>query len=116
MAVHRVVPDLATRSLPAAEDFYRAVFGFQVVMDLGWIITLADPGRPGVQVSLMSHDETAPVIPDVSIQVDDVDACHEAAVRTGVEIIHPLTDESWGVRRFFLRDPDGHVINVLSHS
>ncbi len=84
-------------------------------MDHGWIVTLADPGGSGAQLSLMTHDETAPVIPDASVHVDDVDACHAAAVESGAEIVHPLTDEPWGVRRFFVRDPDGHVINVLSH-
>ena len=63
----------------------------------------------------MTHDATAPVVPDASIQVDDVDACHAAAVRTRAEIAHPLTEEPWGGRRCFGRDPDGHVINVLSH-
>jgi len=53
----------------------------------------------------MTHDATAPVIPDVSVQVDDVDACHAAAVQTGVEIVYPLTLEPWDVRRFFARDP-----------
>jgi predicted enzyme related to lactoylglutathione lyase len=63
----------------------------------------------------MTHDATAPVIPDVSVQVDDVDACHAAAVQAGAEIAHPLTLEPRGVRRFFARDPDRQVINVLSH-
>ena len=115
MGVHRVVPDLSSRSLEAAKEFYGEVLGLQVVMDLGWIVTLADPLTPGAQISLMTHDATAPVTPDASVEVDDVDACHAAAVDRGAEIIHPLTDEPWGVRRFFVRDPDGHVINVLSH-
>ncbi len=54
-------------------------------------------------------------MPDVSIQVDNVDATYAAALQAGSEIVHPLTDEPWGVRRFFVRDPDGHVINVLGH-
>ena len=115
MGVRRVVPDLTSQSLEAPKDFYGEVFGLQPVMDHGWIMTLADPSRPGVQISFMTHDETAPVIPDVSIEVDDVDGCHAAAVERGAEIVHPLTDEAWGVRRFFVRDRDGHVINVLSH-
>ncbi len=114
MGVHRVVPDLASQSLGRARAFYGDVLGLQPVMDHGWIVTLADPERPSAQISLMTHDETAPVIPEASIQVDDVDAVHAAAVRAGAEIVHPLTDEPWGVRRFFLRDPDGHVINILS--
>ena len=115
MGVQRVVPDLSSSSLETATVFYRDVLGLQPVMDHGWIVTLADPDRPQAQISLMTHDATAPVIPDASIQVDDVDACHDAAVRTGAEIVHPLTDEPWGVRRFFVRDPDGHVLSVLSH-
>jgi len=55
------------------------------------------------------------VVPVASIEVDDVDAAYALAVERGAEIVHPLTDEPWGVRRFFVRDPDGHVLNVLSH-
>lgn len=115
MSVKRVVPDLLSRSLEDAKAFYGRILGLEPVMDHGWIVTLADPSRPGMQISLMTHDETAPVVPSVSVQVDDVDAAHEAAVREGAEIVHPLTDEPWGVRRFFVRDPDGNVINVLGH-
>lgn len=114
MSVRRIVPNLSSRSTAEAADFYRAVLELEVVMDHGWIATLADPTR-SLQLSFMTHDETAPVSPDVSIEVDDVDAAHAAAVEHGAEIVHPLTDEPWGVRRFFLRDPDGHVINVLAH-
>ena len=115
MTVYRVVPDLTGSSTAAATAFYRAVVGLEPVMDLGWIVTLADPADPRIQLSLMTHDATAPVAPDVSIEVDDVDACHAAAVLAGAVIVHPLTDEPWGVRRFFVRDPNGHVINILSH-
>ncbi len=115
MSVQRVVPYLLSRSLEDAKGFYARVLGLEPVMDHGWIVTLADPDRPGAQISLMTHDQTAPVVPDVSIQVDDVDAAYAAAVGEGAEIVHPLTDEPWGVRRFFVRDPDGHVLNVLSH-
>jgi catechol 2,3-dioxygenase-like lactoylglutathione lyase family enzyme len=115
MAVSRVVPDLKCSSLRRATEFYTSVLGMSVVMDLGWIVTLADPQRPEVQLSLMTHDETGPVVPVASIQVDDVDASYRAAIAAGAEIVHELTDESWGVRRFFVRDPDGHVVNILAH-
>jgi predicted enzyme related to lactoylglutathione lyase len=55
------------------------------------------------------------VNPSVSIEVDDVDAAHQAALDAGLDIVHPLTDEPWGVRRFFFADPAGNVVNVLSH-
>jgi predicted enzyme related to lactoylglutathione lyase len=115
MGVRRVVPDLTCGSLETAKVFYGEVLGLQPVMDHGWIVTLSDPQRPSAQISLLTHDETAPVVPSASIEVDDVDACYAAAVRTGATIVHPLTDEPWGVRRFFVQDPDGNVINVLSH-
>jgi catechol 2,3-dioxygenase-like lactoylglutathione lyase family enzyme len=115
MAVQRVVPNLATSSMAASRSFYQKVLGLEPVMDHGWITTLADPQRPEAQISILTHDETAPVVATVSVQVDDVDEAYAAAVREHAEIVHPLTDEPWGVRRFFVRDPDGHVINVLSH-
>jgi catechol 2,3-dioxygenase-like lactoylglutathione lyase family enzyme len=64
---------------------------------------------------LMTRDLTAPVNPDVSVEVDDVDAAHDAALAAGLRIVHPLSDEEWGVRRFFFEDPSGNVVNVLSH-
>ena len=109
------MPDFATDDTETATAFYVDVLGFEVVMDMGWIVTLSDPANPQAQLSLMTHDATAPVVPDVSVEVDDVDAAHEAARRSGAEIVHPLTDEPWGVRRFFVRDPTGKVVNVLSH-
>jgi catechol 2,3-dioxygenase-like lactoylglutathione lyase family enzyme len=115
MNARRVVPDLTSQSLETTKAFYKDVLGLEPVMDHGWIVTLANPADPAVQLSFLTHDETAAVVPAVSIHVDDVDACHAAALTSGAEIVHPLTDEPWGVRRFFLRDPDGHVINVLSH-
>ena len=83
-------------------------------MNHGWIITLADEQNRN-QLSLLTKDATAEVNPVVSIEVDDVDAAYQAAVDAGLTIVHPLSDEEWGVRRFFFADPSGNVVNVLSH-
>ena len=115
MSVRRVVPDFVAQEPAASTEFYAEVVGLQVVMDLGWIVTFADPDNPTAQISVMRQDATAPVQPDVSIEVDDVDTAYAAATRMGCEILHPLSDEAWGVRRFFVRDPNGKVINILSH-
>lgn len=116
MGVRRVVPDFHAADPAASTEFYVGVLELEVAMDLGWIVTFAAPGNPAAQISVMREDASAPVQPDASIEVDDVDAAHAAAVRLGCEIVHPLTDELWGVRRFFVRDPSGKVLNVLSHS
>jgi catechol 2,3-dioxygenase-like lactoylglutathione lyase family enzyme len=115
VAVRRVMPDLPVDDPSAGHAFYAGVLGMEVVMDLGWIVTYADPANPAAQVSVMGSDASAPVRPVVSIEVDDVDAAYAAALAAGAEVVHPLTDEPWGVRRFFVRDPHGHVLNVLSH-
>lgn len=112
---HRVVPNLPSQALTENREFY-AHLGLEEVMNQGWITTLASPTNPTAQLSLLTHDETAPVIPDLSIEVDDVDTAHTAMQTTGAEILHPLQNEPWGVRRFFVRSPTGHIINVLSHT
>jgi catechol 2,3-dioxygenase-like lactoylglutathione lyase family enzyme len=114
MTVRRVMPILTVPDLDAARDIYVRILGLREVMNLGWVVTLADDELRH-QVSLMTRDATAPVNPNVSIEVDDVDAAYQAAVAAGLEIVHPLSREEWGVRRFFFADPAGNVINVLMH-
>ncbi|MCV7134775.1 VOC family protein [Mycobacterium hodleri] len=113
MTVRRVVPNLTVADVEAARTAYVETLGLAEVMNHGWILTLADDA--GHQISLVTRDLTAPVNPDLSVEVDDVDGAHAAAVSAGLTIVHPLTDEEWGVRRFFFEDPSGNVVNVLSH-
>ncbi len=115
MAVKRIVPDFQAQDPTAGAGFYAEVLGLELVMDLGWVVTFAAPDNPAAQISVLRRDATAPVQPDVSVEVDDVDGAYAAAQRRGCEILHPLTDEPWGVRRFFVRDPTGKVLNVLGH-
>jgi catechol 2,3-dioxygenase-like lactoylglutathione lyase family enzyme len=115
MTVRRVMPILTVSDLEATREAYVRILGLREVMNLGWIVTLADDELRH-QVSLMTRDATAPVNPNVSIEVDDVDAAYQAAVDAGLEIVHPLSDEAWGVRRFFFADASGNVINVLTHT
>ncbi|WP_333773442.1 VOC family protein [Streptomyces sp. IBSBF 3136] len=114
MYVRRVVPNIRSNAPEESTDFY-GVLGFEEVMNHGWIMTLASARNPTVQLSLMSEDRTAPVVPGLSVEVADVDAVYAAMRERGAEIVYPLTDEEWGVRRYFVRDPNGTVVNVLSH-
>lgn len=115
MTVRRIVANIATTDLEGTREFYAAVFGLDVAMDHGWVVALASPEHARAQLQVFTHDATAPVVPALSIEVDDVDAVHDLVVRRGDPIVHPLSDEQWGVRRFFTRDPNGTVLNVLSH-
>ncbi|MFV8162368.1 VOC family protein [Mycobacterium sp. 134] len=114
MTVRRVMPVLTVSDIAATAAAYTRTLGLAEVMNHGWIVTLADSEHRH-QLSLMTEDATAPVNPSVSIEVDDVDAAYASAVEAGLEIVHPLSDEDWGVRRFFFADQSGNVVNVLSH-
>jgi catechol 2,3-dioxygenase-like lactoylglutathione lyase family enzyme len=115
MGIRRVTPDIQSERFDESRAFYVDVLGFEVGMDMEWVTAFVSPTNPTAQVLLISEDASAPVAPQMSVEVDDVDAVHAEAVRRGLEIVHPLTDEPWGVRRFFVRDPNGIVVNVLTH-
>ncbi|MGJ7906080.1 VOC family protein [Actinopolyspora sp. H202] len=114
MSIRRAMPDIRSEAMDESREFY-ALMGFEEVMNLGWVMTVASPGNPTAQVTFMTHDETAPVVPDMSVEVEDVDAVHARMVENRAEIVHPLRNEEWGARRFFVRDPNGRVTNVVSH-
>jgi uncharacterized glyoxalase superfamily protein PhnB len=84
-------------------------------MDMGWIMTFASPSDPSAQVSVVASDSRDEPHPDISVEVEDVETCHTKAQQQGYAIVYPLTDEPWGVRRFFVRDPNGVIVNVVSH-
>jgi catechol 2,3-dioxygenase-like lactoylglutathione lyase family enzyme len=115
MSIRRVVPDITTDNLDRSRDFYVGLLGFEVAMDMGWIMTLASPTNPTAQISIMQKDQSSPLQPHLTIEVEDVDAVYTAALQRGVQIVYPITDEAWGVRRFFMVDPNGMVINVVRH-
>lgn len=83
------------------------LLGFQVAMDLGRILTLGSPSNPTAQLSVVRQDATAPVIPQVTVEVADVDAVHAEALRRGLGIVHPLTEEPWGCGASSSRTPTG---------
>ena len=116
MTVKRIVPDFAATDPAAIAGFYRDLFDLRIVMDQGWIVTLASPASAPPQISLASEGGSGAPVPDLSIEVDDVDQVYRRAQKAEVEIVYDITDEPWGVRRFFLCDPLGKLVNVLSHN
>lgn len=115
MNVRRIVPDLTSSDFEGSKEFYTNVLGLQLSMDLGWVMTFVSPSNPTAQITLIRKDQAAPVNPQVSIEVEDVTSLFATAQQASARIIYPLTDEPWGVRRFFVEDPNGIVINVMSH-
>ena len=111
--VSRAVPNIKSDRPAETREFFVDVLGFEVAMDLGWVMTVASPANPSAQVTIIGDDD--PAAPGISVGVDDVDAVHARAVEKGFEIAYPLRDEEWGVRRFMLREPSGTLVNVVSH-
>jgi lactoylglutathione lyase len=116
MTVRRIVANLATPDPEPTRSFYERLLDLEVVMDHGWIVTLAADARQSPQLSIASEGGSGTPVPGLSIEVDDVDRVYARATAAGCEIVYGLTDEPWGVRRFFVRDPCGTVVNILSHS
>ena len=110
-----VIADLQVSDIEAARGFYADYLGLRVEeFNLGWVARFTSPDT-GAHLQLVTHDAAAPENPVISVRVDDVDAAYRDARQAGYEIVHPLSTESWGVRRFFVRAPDGNVLNIVQH-
>jgi len=116
MKVKRIMPNFAHPDPKAARRFYVDILGLEPVMDHGWMVTFANDATINPQISVASQGGSDTPVPDVSIEVDDVNAAHEAMTGAGFEITYPICDEPWGVRRFFVLDPTGRTVNILAHS
>ena len=115
MTIKRVVPDIISQRMDESRKFYTEFLGFDIAMDMGWVLTFASPTNPTAQITVVQAGKEAMRQPNMSIEVADVDAVYAKAVALGIPIVYPVTDEAWGVRRFFVADPNGVIINVLSH-
>jgi catechol 2,3-dioxygenase-like lactoylglutathione lyase family enzyme len=114
--VKRIVANVTTSAPNKAERFYRGVLGLEVLMDMGWIITYGSPAARTVQISFMSEGGSDTPVPDLSIEVDDLEAALTRVKRAKIPIEYGPVDEPWGVRRFFVRDPFGKLVNILVHA
>lgn len=116
MRVRRIVSNIAAADIAAARRFYHDVLGLEIMMDHGWIATYGSPQQMAVQISVASEGGSGTPVPDLSIEVDDIDATLEAMTAAGFPIEYGPVDEPWGVRRFYVRDPFGKLVNILAHA
>ncbi|HVK36770.1 MAG TPA: VOC family protein [Microlunatus sp.] len=115
MRVVDIIADLPVTDIEAAREFYAGYLGLSVEeFNLGWVARFTSPDT-GAHLQVVTRDAAAPENPIISVRVDDVDAAYREAQEQGREIVHPLTTETWGVRRFFVRAPDGNVLNIVQH-
>jgi len=115
MKVKRIVANIATPDIALARRFYQGVLGLDVLMDHGWITTYGSQEAMKTQLSFAVEGGSGTPVPDLSIEVDDVDAALLRMKEAGFAVEYGPADEPWGVRRFFVRDPFGKLVNILSH-
>ena len=115
MKVNRIVANIATPHVAKAKRFYHDVLGLELLMDHGWIATYGSGSEMTVQVSFAAEGGSGTPVPDLSIEVDDVDEAHARMKKAGFAVEYGPADEPWGVRRFYVRDPFGRLVNILAH-
>jgi len=113
--VKRIVSNVATPDVDKATSFYEDVLGLEVLMDLGWIRTYGSASKMTIQFSVMSKGGSGTAVPDMSIEVDDLEEALMRVRKAGIAIEYGPATEPWGVRRFYVRDPFGKLINILQH-
>ncbi|HTK61286.1 MAG TPA: VOC family protein [Pseudonocardia sp.] len=115
MQAKRITANLRVADVDAAKSFYTEYLGLSTEeFNMGWVARYTSP-ETGANIQLVTRDAAAVEDSVVSVHTDDVDSAYAEAQARGFEIVHPLTTEEWGVRRFLVRAPDGNVVNIVRH-
>jgi len=115
MKVKRIIANVHTNDIEAARKFYLEVLGLTVLMDHGWISTYGTETKMDIQISFANEGGSGTPTPDLSIEVDDLETVYTRMNDAGFTIEYGPIDEPWGVRRFYVRDPFGKLVNILAH-
>ena len=116
MKVKRIVANVATDAIEAAKHFYVDILGLETLMDHGWILTVGSQETARVQISFATEGGSGTPVPDLSIEVDDLDEALKRIEAAGMKPEYGPETEPWGVRRFYVRDPLGKLVNILVHT
>ncbi len=116
MQVKRIIANLRTEEPALADRFYRDILGLELAMDHGWIRTYASSTAMTVQVSVAQEGGSGTDVPDLSVEVDDLEEALRRVRHADIALEYGPADEPWGVRRFYVRDPFGRLVNILQHA
>jgi len=116
MQVKRIIANLRSEDPVLADRFYRDILGLELVIDHGWIRTYASPNAMTVQVSVAQEGGSGTDVPDLSVEVDDLEEALRRVQAAGIALVYGPASEPWGVRRFYVRDPLGRLVNILQHA
>lgn len=116
MKVQRIVSNVETSDLKKAAAFYGDVLGLDLIMDHGWFQTYGSDTRMTVQLGFGTEGGSGTPVPALSIEVDNLDAALAEIKKANIPIEYGPASEPWGVRRFYVRDPFGRLVNILQHT
>ena len=117
MSIRRLVPNITSTKFKESKDFYTDFLGLVLVMYMEWILTFASSTNQTAQLSIVKGDKSGKQNTDItlSIEVADIDNLYAKAKALDYEITYEIANELWGVRRFFVLDPNGVTINLMTH-
>jgi predicted enzyme related to lactoylglutathione lyase len=117
MTIKRIVPNISSNKLEESKEFYINFLGLTLAMDMKWVLTFVSGSNPTAQITIVQSDKEDNSSSNItlSIEVSDIDELYEKAKALNYEIIYEITNEPWGVRRFFVKDPNGVTINLMTH-
>jgi uncharacterized glyoxalase superfamily protein PhnB len=117
MKFRRITPDITSNKIEESKKFYSEFVGLKLAMDMGWILTFVSESNPTAQVNILCSDKQDIDNSNVAISIEssDVSGLYKKALAEKLEIIYPLKVEDWGVKRFFVKDPNGVTVNIMCH-
>lgn len=122
------VPDyvvLVVDDLDRSLDFYTGVLGLALGHRSGPFaqletgatrVALYERGAMETTLDIGPLRPPAPDAPgfELGFKVDDVDAAYAELAAAGARPVTPPTDRPWGQRTAYLRDPDGHLVELAT--
>jgi predicted enzyme related to lactoylglutathione lyase len=116
--IRRIVPNIPSNKLEESKKFYRDFLGMRLAMDMQWVLTFVSESNPTAQVTLVKSDDAAPLQFNITLSIEaaDLNALYDKAKAFNYEIAYEIKDEPWGVRRFWVKDPNGVTINLMTHT
>ena len=113
---------ILVRDMAAMRRFYEGVLRFSLTRELsaGWIeyqiggntLALSRPGRTAKDAPTPKGSASLQLA--FKVAVDDVDRCADELARNGVDLLEPPTNQPFGHRTLFFRDPDGNLLEVYA--
>ena len=118
MKFRRITPDINSNKIEESKTFYSEFIGLKLAMDMGWILTFVSESNPTAQINILRSDEKDIDNSNVAISIEssDVDGLYKKALTENMEVVYPLKVEAWGVKRFFVKDPNGVTVNIMCHT